>query len=146
MIVLVKERAVAVAARSTFDVKIGKFPFSYWKYLLATAVFGIGNSSNSLLILRTKDIGVSLPATIMIYAAFNLVAALISFPAGRRYCYALTVTDFASRYLLTCEALSTTQECFAFTSSTARSGSLACPARSAPITACRSRPRRRSIG
>jgi putative transposase len=32
-----------------------------------------------------------------------------------RYCYPLTITDFASRYLLTCEALSTTQEKFAFT-------------------------------
>ena len=29
---------------------------------------------------------------------------------NRRYCYPLTITDFASRYLLTCEALSTTQE------------------------------------
>jgi putative transposase len=34
---------------------------------------------------------------------------------NRRYCYPLTITDFASRYLLTCEALSTTQEKFAFT-------------------------------
>jgi putative transposase len=34
---------------------------------------------------------------------------------NRRYCYPLTVTDFASRYLLMCEALSTTQERFAFT-------------------------------
>jgi putative transposase len=34
--------------------------------------------------------------------------------ADRRYCYPLTVTDFASRYLLTCEALSTTRETFAF--------------------------------
>jgi putative transposase len=33
----------------------------------------------------------------------------------RRYCYPLTITDFASRYLLTCEALTTTQEQFAFT-------------------------------
>lgn len=33
----------------------------------------------------------------------------------QRYCYPLTITDFASRYLLTCEALSTTQERFAFT-------------------------------
>jgi len=32
-----------------------------------------------------------------------------------RYCYPLTITDFASRYLLTCEALSTTAEKFAFT-------------------------------
>jgi putative transposase len=35
--------------------------------------------------------------------------------ANRRYCYPLTITDFASRYLLTCEALSTTQEIYAIT-------------------------------
>src|SRR4051794_26513027 len=35
--------------------------------------------------------------------------------ADKRYCYPLTVSDFASRYLLTCEALSTTQEIYAFT-------------------------------
>jgi putative transposase len=34
---------------------------------------------------------------------------------NRRYCYPLTITDFATRYLLTCEALATTQETFAFT-------------------------------
>jgi len=33
----------------------------------------------------------------------------------RRYCYPLTITDFATRYLLTCEALGTTAEKFAFT-------------------------------
>ena len=47
-----------------------------------TALFGIGNSSNAFLILRTQDIGASLEKTILIYAAFNLVAALISYPAG----------------------------------------------------------------
>jgi transposase InsO family protein len=34
---------------------------------------------------------------------------------NRRYCYPLTITDFASRYRLTCEALLTTQETFACT-------------------------------
>jgi putative transposase len=33
---------------------------------------------------------------------------------NRRYCYPLTITDFASRYLLACEALSNTQATFAF--------------------------------
>jgi putative transposase len=33
---------------------------------------------------------------------------------NRRYCYPLTITDFASRYLLACDALSTTQATFAF--------------------------------
>jgi putative transposase len=35
--------------------------------------------------------------------------------ADRRYCYPLTISDFATRYLLSCEALSTTQEVYAFT-------------------------------
>jgi putative transposase len=35
--------------------------------------------------------------------------------ADHRYCYPLTITDFASRYLLACEALSSTRESTAFT-------------------------------
>src|SRR5579862_1897433 len=35
--------------------------------------------------------------------------------ADKRYCYPLTITDFASRYLLCCDALATTKEKFAFT-------------------------------
>src|ERR1700732_800819 len=34
---------------------------------------------------------------------------------NHQYCYPLTVTDHASRYLLTCEALSSTKEKYAFT-------------------------------
>lgn len=34
--------------------------------------------------------------------------------ADRRYCYPLTITDFASRYLIACDALSTTKEAYAF--------------------------------
>ena len=33
---------------------------------------------------------------------------------NHQYCYPLTVTDHASRYLLTCEALSSTREDLAF--------------------------------
>src|SRR5437773_4978700 len=33
--------------------------------------------------------------------------------ADRRYCYPLTITDFASRYLIACEALQTTKEAYA---------------------------------
>ena len=35
--------------------------------------------------------------------------------ADHRYCYPLTITDFASRYLLACEALTTTRQVYAFT-------------------------------
>ena len=35
--------------------------------------------------------------------------------ADQRYCYPLTISDFASRYLISCEALATTQAMYAFT-------------------------------
>jgi len=82
MVLLVEERPVAVTAKSKIDVSLRRFPKAYWKYMLATALFGIGNSSNAFLILQTQDMGASLTTTILIYAAFNLVAALISYPAG----------------------------------------------------------------
>ena len=81
-VLLVKEQHAAVTAKAKIDVSLRQFPKAYWKYLLVTALFGLGNSSNAFLILRTRDIGVSLETTILIYAAFNLVAALISYPAG----------------------------------------------------------------
>ncbi len=82
MVFLVSERSAAVATKSKIDLSLRQFPAGYWKYLAVTALFGIGNSSNAFLILRTRDLGASLETTILIYAAFNLVAALISYPAG----------------------------------------------------------------
>ncbi len=82
MVLLVTEGQAAVAAKAKIDINLRQFPTRYWKYLLATALFCAGNSSNAFLILQTRDVGVSLEATILIYAVFNLVAALISYPAG----------------------------------------------------------------
>ena len=82
MVLLVREHPAAVAAKSKIDFSLRQFPKGYWQYLLVIALFGLGNSSNSFLILQTQDIGASLETTILIYAAFNLVAALISYPAG----------------------------------------------------------------
>lgn len=82
MILFVKEKHVDIKAKAKLDVSINKFPKGYWKYIFVTGLFGIGNSSNAFLILQTKNIGVSLEVTILIYAAYNLVAALISYPSG----------------------------------------------------------------
>jgi len=59
---------------------------------------------------------------------------------NHQYCYPLTVTDHASRFLLTCEALSSTRKS---TLSLCLSGflkSVACPPTFAAITACRLLP------
>jgi MFS family permease len=82
MVLLVRERPAPVTAKAKLDVSPRQFPRGYWTYLAVTAVFALGNSSNAFLLLRTRDSGASLETTILVYAAFNLVAALISYPAG----------------------------------------------------------------
>jgi MFS family permease len=82
MVLLVAEQKAKVAAAVKIDASLGWLPRGYWTYLGITAVFGLGNSSNAFLILRMRDLGASLEATILVYAGFNLVAALISYPAG----------------------------------------------------------------
>ena len=82
MLFLVRGKTASATARTKLDLTLHRFPKGYWTYLGVAAVFGIGNSSNAFLILRTVDLGASLTLTILIYALFNLVAALASYPAG----------------------------------------------------------------
>jgi len=82
MVLPVKEPRAVAAVKPKVDIRLHHFPNVYWRFLLVTAVFGLGNSTNAFLILRTQDIGASLETTILIYAGFNLVAALMSYPAG----------------------------------------------------------------
>ena len=82
MILLIREQSDHVAAKAILGANLRRFPRAYWRYLAVTAVFGIGNSSNSFLILRTRDLGESLTMTVLIYAMFNFVAAVTSYPAG----------------------------------------------------------------
>ncbi|HSE99174.1 MAG TPA: MFS transporter [Blastocatellia bacterium] len=54
----------------------------YRRLLIVTAVFGLANSANAFLILRAGSLGLNERATILAYALYNAVAALMSLPAG----------------------------------------------------------------
>jgi len=82
MVMFVKEKKVSAGARSKVNLHMSQFPKTYWRYLIVTCLFGIGNSSNAFLILEIREKGLSLHNTIFVYAFYNLVAALISYPAG----------------------------------------------------------------
>ena len=82
MIYLVKEEPAKNNLKTRVELIGKKFPKPYLKYLFVISLFGLGNSSNSFLILETKSIGASLELTILIYAFFNLVASFISYPSG----------------------------------------------------------------
>ncbi|QQG47339.1 MAG: MFS transporter [Candidatus Woesebacteria bacterium] len=105
-ITLVKEKNISFSSKSKLEANLHKFPKKYYLYLFVTAIFGLGVSSTSFLILQTKSIGVSLEGTILIYAFFNLIAALTSYPAGflsdkfgRKNILLLSFVIFALTYL-----------------------------------------------
>ncbi len=82
MVLLVREGRTWPGAKARFDKALSRFPRAYLAYLAAVGLFSLGNSSNAFLILQTRAAGASLQTTILIYAGFNLIAALVSYPAG----------------------------------------------------------------
>ncbi len=54
----------------------------YRRLLLVTAVFGLANSANAFLILRSEQLGLDRKWTILAYTLYNAVASLASMPAG----------------------------------------------------------------
>ena len=82
MIFLVKEKKRLEEPHKKVVIHFKQFPTSYWRYIFGIAIFGLGNSAGAFLILQTRGVGISLAFTILIYAFYNLIAALSSYPAG----------------------------------------------------------------
>jgi len=52
-------------------------------FLVVAFLFTLGNSSNTFLLLRADKLGFSPAAAILLYLVYNVVYAVVSFPAGR---------------------------------------------------------------
>lgn len=77
---VVRERRTAVKKQAP-SLKVLKGPFA--AFLAVMLLFTLGNSSDAFLLLRAEGLGVP-PALIpILFAAMNLVSALVSVPAGR---------------------------------------------------------------
>jgi MFS family permease len=83
MVLPVREQPFTAPKGPSVQIGLRSLPKEYWRYLLVTALFGLGNSSDAFLILRIQESGASLEASILIYGASNMAAALVSYPAGR---------------------------------------------------------------
>ena len=77
---VVEQRPPADNPNTSTLVRPSEFPRSYWRFLISVALFSIGNSSNSFLILRTQEAGASILMNTLVYAVFNLIATLVSYP------------------------------------------------------------------
>lgn len=57
-------------------------PSSYWRALVLLCLFALANSTDALLLLRTRDLGFSDTHVIGAYVLFNIVYAVTAYPAG----------------------------------------------------------------
>jgi MFS family permease len=56
----------------------------YGAFMVVTAVFSLVNSSDAFLLLRAKNLGLSIVQVILAYAVYNVLYTLLSYPAGTR--------------------------------------------------------------
>lgn len=57
-------------------------PAAYWKVFTILILFSIANSSDTFLLLRAQNVGLSAWAVVAAYAMYNVLYAAISYPAG----------------------------------------------------------------
>jgi MFS family permease len=106
LMLLVRDIPVKSAVHAEADDPPSRAPGVYWAFLAIVLVFAIGNSSDTFLILRAKDVGLSVSLVVVAYVAYNVSYTLLSMPAGvvsdrvdRRLLFALGLVIFGLVYL-----------------------------------------------
>lgn len=63
-------------------VSLRSLPRAYWRAVFLALLFGLGNSSDTFLLLRAQDLGFSAAGAILAYALYNVTTTILSRPAG----------------------------------------------------------------
>ncbi|GIW23891.1 MFS transporter [Meiothermus sp.] len=82
LIVLFLLREKPGLARPLPPLRLSAFSSQYRWFLLVTGVATLGLSSNAFLILRLNDLGLAAAQATLVYTAYNLLYALLSYPLG----------------------------------------------------------------
>jgi sugar phosphate permease len=75
-------RPISVLSKESFF-NLSRFGKKYWQVVGVLILFALANSSDTFLLLKASDIGLSPVAIVMIYALYNISYSLFSFPAGK---------------------------------------------------------------
>lgn len=83
----VKEKLKPRQQKESFKEKIsfrwGRLDRRLKAFLIITAVFSLGNSSNQFLLLRAKNIGFNVGSVILLYLWYNISYSLLTWPISR---------------------------------------------------------------
>lgn len=81
-ILTIKVKETTVFKKEDVSPLTGKLPREFYIFLGIVLVFSLGNSSDTFLILRAQNVGVSLLSIPLVYALFNFFYASFSIPLG----------------------------------------------------------------
>lgn len=81
-LLLVRERVRPHPQQEPPRLSFSQFDHKFKMFLLASAIFALGNSSDAFLILRAKNLGLTAFTAVLAYVIYNLVYAVFSMPAG----------------------------------------------------------------
>jgi MFS family permease len=82
LLFFVKEKKKEANSSSGFRFSWRELNPSFKIFLLISFIFALGNSSDAFLILRAKNLGLSLTFVVLVYTLFNFTYAIFSTPAG----------------------------------------------------------------
>ncbi len=83
LIVFLKEPPIRTRPNGiSFRINIRQFAPAFWKFLLVSTIFAVGNSSDAFLIMRAKSAGLATVAIVLAYVVYNISYSALSFPAG----------------------------------------------------------------
>lgn len=106
MLVREPEPAHDAATGSTASTEPRPLPATFWRVLVPLVLFALVNSTDALLLQHAGDVGLGVTAVVGVYVLYNLVYALLGYPAGvladrvpHRFLIAGGLTVFATVYV-----------------------------------------------
>ena len=79
----IPQTAAEMAQSKSFSLTVSGLGREYWITLLILIVFAFANSSDTFLLLRASDVGLSALQVVLIYALYNLSYSLFSYSSGK---------------------------------------------------------------
>lgn len=83
-----------------------RLPREFWQAMVPLGVFALVNSTDALLLQRAHELGFGVTRIVLVYVAYNIVYALLAYPAGKmadriapRLVFATGLVVFAVTYL-----------------------------------------------
>ncbi len=78
----IREQKRETTIQTSKRVAIKHLDKRFFLFIAVTALFAVGNSSDSFLILKANSLGITLTMTILAYVSYNISYSLLSVPAG----------------------------------------------------------------